>query len=332
MARHERLFSQVSGYCKWCHASRRWTKVRAPSSLEVMNTVYTVGKASLLLNAVLAPFRATGVQRGSRLIDVIPAGLLGGRVIWVNTDAGPLVLRVDDLGARELLIFGHNLPDVEETRIVCALLPFARGMLDIGASYGLYTKFGTNLMDPEATKIALEANPEVAACLGRSLSGSPGVRVLNVVATDRPKSVRFHCASASGLSSAVRDVGVPIAVDGLPVDDIWPCGQPLDFVKCDVEGGELDVLRGARRIRKSYEPVWMLEFDEQLLGEADVDPIEVADEVADLSCWWRSDKDGWVLAGNLGDVVGEVRSCQNVFLVPPSRAAQFTNWIKRLIS
>jgi len=296
-----------------------------------MNKEFTVGKASVFLDAVLMPFRATGIQRGSRLIDLIPRRLLGGRVIWANTDAGPLVLRIGDLGARDLLMFGHQLHDMEETRIICALLPSARGMLDIGAQYGWYTKFATNLMDPRAPKIALEANPEVATCLGRSLSGSPGVRVLNVAATDRVRRVRFYCARASGLSSAVRAVGMPTAVEGVPVDDVWPADQPLDFVKCDVEGGELDVLRGARQIRKTHEPVWMLEFDERFLTEADVEPSEVADEVSNLACWWRSDKDGWVLAENLGAIVGEVRTCQNVFLVPRRRATQFAQWIKAVV-
>lgn len=263
------------------------------------------------------------------MIDFIPPRLLGGKVIWADTDAGPLVLRISDTGAREFLMFGHPLADVEETKIICALLPSARGMLDIGANYGWYTKLAANLMDPQAPKIALEANPEVAACLGRSLSGLPGVRVLNVAATDRARRVRFYCARGSGLSSAVRAVGVPTVVEGLPVDVVWPADQPLDLVKCDVEGGELDVLRGARRIRKIREPVWMLEFDERFLTEADVEPDEVADEVSDLLCWWRSDKDGWVVAENLGAIVGEMRTCQNVFLVPRARAIQFAKLMKQ---
>jgi Methyltransferase FkbM domain len=125
----------------------------------------------------------------------------------------------------------------------------------------------------------------------------------------------------------VREVGTQIVVEGLPVDDVWPADQPLDFVKCDVEGGELDVLRGARRIRKAHEPIWMLEFDERFLTEAAIEPTEVADEVSDLLCWWRSDKNGWVLAKNLEAIVGEGRTYQNVFLVPHRRATQFARLI-----
>jgi FkbM family methyltransferase len=294
-----------------------------------MDEELMVGKPSLFLNAVLMPFRATGIQRGSRIfIDFIPSRLLGGKVIWAETDAGPLVLRIGDVGAREFLIFGHPMADVEETNIISALLPSARGILDIGASYGWYTKIATNLMDPQAPKIALEANPEVATCLQRSLSGLPGARVLNVAATDRARRVRFYCARSSGLSSAVRPVGVPTTVEGRPIDDVWPADRPLDFVKCDVEGGELDVLRGARRIRKTWEPIWMLEFDERFLAQANVEPAEVAAEVSDLLCWWRSDKDGWGLADNLGAIVGEAPTYKNVFLVPRARATQFAKWMK----
>jgi len=292
-----------------------------------MNEQLSVGTASMLVDAIQALFRAIGVQRGGRLIGFIPPRLLGGKVIWTDTDAGPLVIRTSDTGARQFLMFGHPLSDMEETKIVCAFLPSVRGMLDIGASYGWYTKLATNLMDQQATKIALEANPEVATCLERSLCGLPGVRVLNVAATDRPGRVSFYCAQGSGLSSAVRDVGTQIVVEGLPVDDVWPADQPLDFVKCDVEGGELDVLRGARRIRRAHEPIWMLEFDERFLTEAAIEPTEVADEVSNLLCWWRSDKNGWVLAKNLEAIVGEERTCQNVFLVPHRRAAQFAQSI-----
>jgi len=292
-----------------------------------MSKKLSVGTASVLLDAILAPFRATGSQRGGRLIGFIPPRLLGGRVIWIDTDAGPLVMRTSDTSARQFLMFGRPLSDMEETKIVCAFLPSVRGMLDIGANYGWYTKFATNLMDPQATKIALEAHPEVATCLERSLCGLPGVRVLNVAATDRPGRVSFYCARGSGLSSAVRDVGTQIVVEGLPADDIWPPDQPLDFVKCDVEGGELDVLRGARRIRKAHEPIWMLEFDKRFLAEAAIEPAEVADEVSNLLCWWRSEKNGWVLAKNLEAIVGEERICQNVFLVPHRRAVQFAQLI-----
>lgn len=287
------------------------------------------GKASAFLSVVRVPFRATRMTRGSRFVDLIPPRVLGGDVIWVETGAGPLVLRVRDQGSRQLLLSSRYVNEIEETEIVRALVPPTRGMLDIGASYGWYTRIASNVMHPDTLKIAVEANPGVADCLRLSLSGAPGVRVLNLVATDQVRTVPFHCAPVSALSSAVRDVGTPTAVAGRPVDDIWPSGQDLDFVKCDVEGGELNVLRGARRVRKTHEPIWMLEFNERLLVEAGTEPAEVAEEASDLLCWWRSDRDGWVLEENLASVVGVVRTLKNVFLVPRGRANQFAQAMRQ---
>ena len=284
----------------------------------------------MLLSAICSVYRTTGMRRGGGLIDLIPSRLLGRDVVSANTDAGPLVLRIGDRGCRQLLLYGHPLTEVEETKIVCALLPSTRGILDIGASYGWYTKLATNLMAPQALKIALEANPEVAACLQHSLSGLPEIKVFNIAAADRGRQVRFYCASTSVLSSAVRPVGTATNVEGLPIDVIWPAGQPLDFVKCDVEGGELNVLRGGRQIRKMHEPVWMLEFNEQFLVEASIEPAELADEVSDLLCWWRSDSDGWILADSLGAIIGSSRINKNIFLVPPRHAAQFARLMEQL--
>ena len=271
------------------------------------------------------------MRRGGGLIDFIPSRLLGRDRVWADTDAGPLVLRIGDRGCREVLLYGHPLNEVEETKIVSALLPSTRGILDIGASYGWYTKLATNLMAPQALKIALEANPEVAACLQHSLSGLPEIKVLNIAATDRGRQVRFYCASTSVLSSAVRPVGTATNVEGLPIDAVWPADQPLDFVKCDVEGGELNVLRGSRQIRKMHDPVWMLEFNERFLVEANIEPAELADEVSDLLCWWRSDSDGWVLAESLGVIIGNTRIHQNIFLVPQRRAAKFARSMEQII-
>jgi FkbM family methyltransferase len=306
----------------------QWIENRVASAS--VNREPATGQASPLLNAICNAYRITGLRRGGGLIDLIPHRLLGRDVISANTDAGPLVLRIADRGCRQLLLYGHPLTELEETKIICALLPSARGILDIGASYGWYTKLATNLMAPRALKIALEANPEVAACLQNSLSGLSETRVFNVAATDRGRQVRFYCASTSVLSSAVRPVGTATNVEGLAIDVLWPIEQPLDFVKCDVEGGELNVLRGSRDVRKSHEPVWMLEFNERFLLEASIEPAEFADEVSDLLCWWRSDSDGWRQAENLGAIIGTSRIIKNIFLVPPRRATQFARLMEQV--
>jgi len=262
------------------------------------------------------------LRRAAGKLDWIPIGLLGGPVVWTKTESGDLVLRCRDHGARQLLLYGRYDNEVDENIIVRGLLCEARGMLDIGASYGWYTRLAAGVMAPDATRFAVEANPDVFACLEQSLYDLPGTKVRHAAATKERCTVEFHCAESSNLSSAVRNVGKVIQVDGVPVDELWSIDRPLDFVKCDVEGGELDVLRGARRVRADHQPIWMLEFDERLMIDAGIEPAAVAAEVVELSCCWRS-SESWVLSDSLAAVVGTPRPIQNVFLIPASRKEQF---------
>lgn len=54
----------------------------------------------------------------------------------------------------------------------------------------------------------------------------------------------------------IEEITVPLG----KLDDIIPQGERIDFIKIDVEGGELDVIRGGRRILKECRPVVIFEF------------------------------------------------------------------------
>ncbi|MBZ4187767.1 FkbM family methyltransferase [Niabella beijingensis] len=44
------------------------------------------------------------------------------------------------------------------------------------------------------------------------------------------------------------------------LEDLVPAGQPVHLIKIDVEGAELEVLKGAKRILEQYHPVVLFEF------------------------------------------------------------------------
>ena len=272
--------------------------------------------ASLLLKAIQSVYRRTSLTRGTgRAFDAIPPVLLGGPVVWSSTDLGRLCLSTRDHGARDLLLSGHLSHEVEETAILRRLLPQCRGFIDIGASYGWYTALAA-LMGEDVAILAVEAHAEVAACLTRSFRGSRGVSVSNVAVSDREGATQlFKGPGQSNLSSAVRPVGPAVSVVSTTLDAAWSSRSPLDLVKCDVEGAELLVLRGARELRRTLSPLWMIEIDEKFIRDAGHRPDEVAREVEGLACFWR-DADHWAEAACLGDILGRPRRVKNVFLAP----------------
>ena len=88
-------------------------------------------------------------------------------------------------------------------------------------------------------------------------------------------------ASNSALSSAQRTVGNPVTVVATKLDDITADDAEVDFVKCDVEGGEMMVLRGSRELRsREKPPVWLLEANETFLVETGAPYEALHDELS----------------------------------------------------
>jgi len=197
----------------------------------------------------------------------IPVAVWGGDALIIETEVGSMLVPVRDLTLRGVLIFGRLPHEVSETRLLRELFRGTRRVIDVGASIGWYSVLACNA-NPEVEVHAFEANPDILPFL--LANANPTGRKIRVHATavsDQSGTVDFYCAPSSTLSSAARHVGRKITVPAVALDDLSL--GPVDFVKLDVEGGELAVLRGARRLRaESPHAVWMIEADEHMLREA----------------------------------------------------------------
>ena len=125
---------------------------------------------------------------------------------------------------------------------------------------------------PEGHHMAFEPLPHLADALRSSF---PQVEVHQVALSDHTGTVDFHHVVASPEFSGIEKRTLPdedvaierIAVELARLDDLVAPERPIAFVKIDVEGAELGVLRGGSEMFRRDRPVTVFEFG---LGAADV--------------------------------------------------------------
>uniref|UniRef100_A0A7N0UR83 Methyltransferase FkbM domain-containing protein n=1 Tax=Kalanchoe fedtschenkoi TaxID=63787 RepID=A0A7N0UR83_KALFE len=116
------------------------------------------------------------------------------------------------------------------------------------------------------------------------------VTVFGAAASDRVGNITFHklvgrldnsAVSASGARLAFKsNEEVEVQVRTVPLDEVVPESQPVVLVKIDVQGWELHVLKGAKRLlsRKAGDaPYVIYEEDERLLQASNTSATEIRD-------------------------------------------------------
>jgi FkbM family methyltransferase len=134
---------------------------------------------------------------------------------------------------------------------------------DIGASYGELLDHMLRLA-PHGRHFAFEAIPASAAHLRAKF---PNVTVMEVAVSDVQGTSEFHHVVSNPGYSGLRRRSYPrddfdvqvVRVRTAPLDTLVPPEVKLDFIKIDVEGAELQVLRGARRILRTQRPCILFE-------------------------------------------------------------------------
>lgn len=156
-------------------------------------------------------------------------------------------------------------------------------IIDVGANIGTYTSLFSELVGIDGRVIAFEPVPQTFAILAANSLGFKfnNVTLLNAALSDKksyygsrilvPESVsginnycRAHLSTAAGSSA----MGTLITTFPLDVFDI---DRKVSLVKIDVEGFELEVLRGMRRLIECHHPYLIVETKDSFVTELMVD-------------------------------------------------------------
>lgn len=151
----------------------------------------------------------------------------------------------------------------DEIRFVRRWLRPGMRAVDIGASYGVYSLAIARAVGAAGRLWAFEPTPDTADYLQRNLelNGCQNASLIRAAVSERAGTAAFATDKRSELNSllAGEPAGEQVEVRTVTLDQAAAEWGEVDFVKLDVEGHELQAIRGGARFFTAGSPLVMLE-------------------------------------------------------------------------
>jgi FkbM family methyltransferase len=173
--------------------------------------------------------------------------------------------------ARVVRDFGES--DEPELAVVRRLVEPNTTVIDLGANVGVYTKWLSSLTGAGGRVIAVEPIAETFGILSRVVRrlGLTNVRLVNAAVSDGGGSVvmevprsdlggdNIYRAQVVNGTAQMGDDQRRTIVPAVTLDELLSGETRVSFVKCDVEGHELNCLAGAEGVISTHRPAWLIE-------------------------------------------------------------------------
>lgn len=229
--------------------------------------------------------------------------------------------RNDYLGAN---LFSEGFEDAERSFVESFLRP-GMTVLDIGAHHGYYTLLASQRVGPNGRVLAFEPSPRERNRLNLHLrlNRCKNVSVESCALGDVDSAGELFLASRaeSGFNSlrrpGVSGATTPVSVVVRRLDEVLLKQQigSVDFMKLDVEGAELSVLKGARELlTRLPRPVILAEVQDVRTTPWGYEAKEIVRFLSDLDYRWYAPAAG----GNLGEMDVRMEKYDGNFVAVPA--------------
>lgn len=230
------------------------TVLQASRADETAPRLDTLDRRLENVEALTRSFASIGTSQHEKLDRLLNRGTfpLAGDTVAVRSPYGFVVVPGEDIRQVAALVDG-NLQEPATFKVLDALLRPGCVFVDVGANVGTLTLFAARRVGPAGRVVALEPVPRLAECLRTTVSMNwveDVVRVHEVAAGTEGSPTSLNVALPYGHSSLFS---LPDAVETVPVrvvslDGLLGADHPLDVVKIDTEGADLDVLLGMQQL------------------------------------------------------------------------------------
>lgn len=204
-------------------------------------------------------------------------------LLWKKADEPPLTSSQTEAGTRariaeiSAIIARRNGVDYENLleRQYRKFLGAGDIVVDVGAHAGRHLARFVECVGPRGHVHGFEPLPDMHAQLRQRFSGAENVTLYNVALSDMSGKVDFVHAVGAPEESGFRERSynnpgivkpTHIEVAAARLDEYADALDGLRFIKIDVEGAEMNVLRGAVEVLARYRPVVSVEYGRPAYG------------------------------------------------------------------
>lgn len=209
--------------------------------------------------------------------------LLGKTEQIVRIEGSLMKLNLKDRGIHADL-FISRMREPQATAYLQQIMRPDWAVIEIGANIGYYA-----LMEARKVKTVYAIEPDITNCKNITqniqLNSYDNIKLFNMAIGDRKGLVDFHLADNCNLSRiATKGTGVSIQVPITTLDDFvdnFVDSAQVDFLRMDVEGYEIAILRGADKVLRTYRPQMFIEVHRNLLRDYGSSQLELMELLAD---------------------------------------------------
>jgi FkbM family methyltransferase len=179
----------------------------------------------------------------------------------------------DEIVSRQLIAFGFSEPEI--IALMLTRLKEGDTFVDVGTHYGFEAMVGSKIVGKTGSVIAFEPNPSSFKIAQLNLTGD-NVSLNNLAVGDYEGVVNMNAydiysSAMNSVTSNSNFIDNPwvrskegkvievklVTLDAFLNDRI----KPVNFIKCDVEGFEVNVIKGAANLIAKDKPLIVLESD-----------------------------------------------------------------------
>lgn len=200
-----------------------------------------------------------------------------GAPLLGKTPSGAKILC--DLGIPFEAVVWLGREEWDDIRRLADLLKPGQHFVDVGANIGTWTMEAASLVGDSGSVNAFEPNPVTVRKLTANVNLNDMVSRIRVHASavsSEPGIVTMSCPTEHNLAHVVpTGTADTVSIPSITLDDVFGAASTVNGMKIDVEGHELAVLTGARRLVERCRPWIIVEFNLDLtpaksLGDWDV--------------------------------------------------------------